>query len=178
MNNPRILTSKNEKSSGYYFYMNLNIWGDFQICISVPLNWHFWIFEPNYPKKGISSLKQKSELLWESMVVTHYIKLYCMGVDRQNDILMSVLLPVAETIKILFRATCLTHWLPMTSILVIIGRISWQQFKCNYLRNQKLFLFKFSLHFLNLHRILNILKKKDEPHSLIISENNDSKIRG
>ena len=29
---------KNEKFSGYYFYMNLNIYGDFQICISVPLN--------------------------------------------------------------------------------------------------------------------------------------------
>ena len=28
---------KNAKPSGYYFYMNLNIWGDFQICISVPL---------------------------------------------------------------------------------------------------------------------------------------------
>ena len=29
---------KNAKPSGYYFYMNLNIWGDFQIRISVPLN--------------------------------------------------------------------------------------------------------------------------------------------
>ena len=28
---------KNAKLSGYYFYMNLNIWGNFQICISVPL---------------------------------------------------------------------------------------------------------------------------------------------
>ena len=28
---------RNAKPSGYYFYMNLNIWGDFQICISVPL---------------------------------------------------------------------------------------------------------------------------------------------
>ena len=37
MNNSRILTIKNAKLSGYYFYMNLNIWGDFQICISVPL---------------------------------------------------------------------------------------------------------------------------------------------
>ena len=27
----------NEKLSGYYFYMNQNIQGDFQICISVPL---------------------------------------------------------------------------------------------------------------------------------------------
>ena len=28
---------KNAKFSGYYFDMNLNMWGDFQICISVPL---------------------------------------------------------------------------------------------------------------------------------------------
>ena len=31
---------KNAKPSGYYFYMNLNIWGDFQICISVPSRLH------------------------------------------------------------------------------------------------------------------------------------------
>ena len=29
--------AKNAKFLGYYFYMNTNIWGDFQICISVPL---------------------------------------------------------------------------------------------------------------------------------------------
>ena len=29
---------KNAKLSGYYFYINLNIWGNFQICISVPLS--------------------------------------------------------------------------------------------------------------------------------------------
>ena len=34
VNNSRILTIKNSKFLGYYFYMNLNIWGDFQICIS------------------------------------------------------------------------------------------------------------------------------------------------
>ena len=28
---------KNVKRSGYYFHMNLNIWGDFQIFISIPL---------------------------------------------------------------------------------------------------------------------------------------------
>ena len=28
---------KNAKFSGYYFDINLIIWGDFQICISVPL---------------------------------------------------------------------------------------------------------------------------------------------
>ena len=43
--------------------------------------------------------------------------------------------------------------LPLTSILVIIGRISGNQFKCNYLRNQKFFL-TFTLHFGNLHQFL------------------------
>ena len=37
VNNSRILTIKNAKFSGCYFYMNPNIWGEFQICISVPL---------------------------------------------------------------------------------------------------------------------------------------------
>ena len=37
VNNSRVLTIKNAKFSGYYVYMNLNIWEDFQICISVPL---------------------------------------------------------------------------------------------------------------------------------------------
>ena len=37
VNNSRILTIKNAKFSEYYFYMNLNILGDFQFCISVPL---------------------------------------------------------------------------------------------------------------------------------------------
>ena len=31
---------KNAKFSGYYFYMNSNIWWDFQICISVPLTFN------------------------------------------------------------------------------------------------------------------------------------------
>ena len=38
VNNSRTLTIKNVKSSRYYLHMNSNIWEDFQICISVPLN--------------------------------------------------------------------------------------------------------------------------------------------
>ena len=38
VNNSRILTIKNAKFSGYYLYINLNILGDFQICISVLLS--------------------------------------------------------------------------------------------------------------------------------------------
>ena len=37
VNNSRILRTKNAKFSGYYFYLNTDIWGDFQIYISVPL---------------------------------------------------------------------------------------------------------------------------------------------
>ena len=33
----RILRIKNAKFPGYCFYINTNIYGDFQICISVPL---------------------------------------------------------------------------------------------------------------------------------------------
>ena len=37
VNNSRILMIKNAKLSGYYCYINLNIWRDFQICISIYL---------------------------------------------------------------------------------------------------------------------------------------------
>ena len=40
-NNSRILRIKNAKFSGYCFYMNTNIWGDFQICVSVTLKASF-----------------------------------------------------------------------------------------------------------------------------------------
>ena len=36
-NNSRIRSNKNAKFSGYCFYLNTNIYGDIQICISVPL---------------------------------------------------------------------------------------------------------------------------------------------
>ena len=37
-------TIKNAKFSGWYFYMNMNIWGDFHICISVPLTSNHLLF--------------------------------------------------------------------------------------------------------------------------------------
>ena len=36
-NNLRIIRMKNANISGYCFYMNTKIWGDFQICIRAPL---------------------------------------------------------------------------------------------------------------------------------------------
>ena len=46
----------------------------------------------------------------------------------------------------------------MASILFKVVRICKSQFKCNYLKNQKLFL-NFLFDLWNLHQILNILKK-------------------
>ena len=37
VNNSKTPRTKNVKFSDYYFYLNTNIYGDFQICISVPL---------------------------------------------------------------------------------------------------------------------------------------------
>ena len=66
----------------------------------------------------------------------------------------------------------------MARVLVIILRISHNQFECNYLKTQKIFL-GILLRFLNLHKISNILKKKKhDPNSLIIPEIIDSKRRG
>ena len=53
----------------------------------------------------------------------------------------------------------LTHWFHMTNTLFKIARICNSQFKCNYLKNEKLFL-NFFFYFWNLHQILNVLKKK------------------
>ena len=47
--------------------------------------------------------------------------------------------------------------------------ISRNKFKRHYLKNKRLFV-DFLLHFWNVHAIQNILEKKDEYHSLIISE--------
>ena len=52
----------------------------------------------------------------------------------------------------------LNYWLPCASILFQIARICNSQFKCNYLKNKKLFP-SFLLDFWNLHQILNVLKK-------------------
>ena len=53
----------------------------------------------------------------------------------------------------------LIHWVSMARILFNIARILNSQFKRNYLKNEKLFLY-FLFHFWNLPHILNILKKK------------------
>ena len=46
-------------------------------------------------------LKRKMAVLRASIVVTYYIKLFRTGADRHSGILVSLLLPVAETKSLL-----------------------------------------------------------------------------
>ena len=57
----------------------------------------------------------------------------------------------------------------MTRIPVGISRLSDNKLKRLYLKKVKVF-FDFLLHFWNVHEIENILKKKEEYPSLIITE--------
>ena len=59
-----------------------------------------------------------------------------------------------------FSDCLLTHWLPMTSILFLTDAIYCNIFRCNYLRNEKIFLNFVFLDFLNLDWILSIFEKK------------------
>ena len=57
----------------------------------------------------------------------------------------------------------------MTSIPVAICRFSYKNMKRLYIKKEWPF-FDFLLHFWNVHEIYNILKKKEEYPSLIITE--------
>ena len=59
VNNSRILTIKNLTFSVYHFYMNFNIWGDFGICISVPLS-------SKYRQKLLDHAKQSARDILET----------------------------------------------------------------------------------------------------------------
>ena len=65
----------------------------------------------------------------------------------------------------------------MTSIPAAISRIYRKNFKRHYLKNKRFFI-DFLLPFWNVHEIESIFKKKDEYHSLIISEIIHAKRRG
>ena len=52
------------------------------------------------PKRVFPDENGKIALVRASMVVNYYIKLFRTGADRQNGILMSLLLLVAETINL------------------------------------------------------------------------------
>ena len=57
----------------------------------------------------------------------------------------------------------------MTSIPVVTCKLSHNKFKRHYLKKERFF-FDFLFNFWNVHEIYNILKKKQEYPSLIITE--------
>ena len=63
----------------------------------------------------------------------------------------------------------------MTIIPLLVETIECKQFRCIYLKNKRFFL-NFFLHFSNLLQFTNIFKK-DDPHSLFISEITDNERR-
>ena len=78
MNNSRILRTKNAKFSEHYFYLNTNMYGNFQICISVPLN----LLEKDTPR--IYERDKESELIKQKL-------LYEKRLDEINDLNMKIL---------------------------------------------------------------------------------------
>ena len=63
----------------------------------------------------------------------------------------------------------------MTSIPLLVETIEYKQFRSIYLKNKRFFL-NFFLHFSDLLQFTNIFKK-DDPHSLCISEITDNERR-
>ena len=48
------------------------------------LNWQFWFFWPNLPKREFQVKNRKIALVRASMVVTYYTKPFCTGADKQR----------------------------------------------------------------------------------------------
>ena len=71
----------------------------------------------------------------------------------------------------------LTHWLPMASILVLIGTFKRNQLRCNYVRNEKKFFQSFSAFLTSSSNFKNF-EKNDDSHGLCISDIPDCKRRG
>ena len=83
-NNSRILTIKNVKFSEYYFYMSVNIWGDFQICISVPLNQGKMIFWFNYEKNNSKDIANYPCVLYLKLLWYRRNKMLWDRFNQQN----------------------------------------------------------------------------------------------
>ena len=63
---------KNAKFSGYYFYVKLNIWRDFQISISVPLS--KWIHFQNVLYSW--EMEQITDMLYVIEISEKFLRMY------------------------------------------------------------------------------------------------------
>ena len=69
MNNLKILTIRNAKFSGYYFYVNLNIWGDFQFCIGVTL-----IMSKNILNCRVVGARQSFQIFRQNFLENNFVE--------------------------------------------------------------------------------------------------------
>ena len=88
-------------------------------------------------------------------LLLHFRNLHqILNVSKKRMIVIANVFPKLQKVKILVR-----HWLQVINILFKIVRFSNSQFRCKYLKTEKLLLDCF-FHFRKLHQILYILKKK------------------
>ena len=94
------------------------------------LNWQFWFFFSYQicPKREFLVENGKIALVRTSMVFSYYIKLFHTVADRHNDILMSLLLLVAETIGNI----------KIDLFFLMIWIIAWSQLLTNLTINDKM----------------------------------------
>ena len=91
----KYVSSLKQKSEHHHWILHIRIrlGTKFQLKLTI-LNF----FDQICPKREFPVENRKIALVHASMVITYHIKLFHMGADRHNGILMSLLLLVAETI--------------------------------------------------------------------------------
>ena len=121
-------------------------------------NYRLWKSSLYHSLKGAVSEHALTVNIWK-------IPKYLRNLHENNFIMFFFILREVDldyffpSVRWNLRSGLLTHWLPMSSILFKVVRIYKSQFKCNYLKKEKLFL-NFLFDFWILHQILNILKEK------------------
>ena len=78
VNNSRIPRTTNAKFSEYHFYLNANIYRDFQVCISVPLNIRLNFSVVLIQMKKYAKLENITMRLMRRAKVRHFGNLYCL----------------------------------------------------------------------------------------------------
>ena len=97
------------------------------------------------------------------------------------NMLHSTFIIFIEHCQIMWVGKCLSYWLakpwdcllrywpPMKNILFLIETIQWDQFRCNYLRNKKLFS-ELLAEFLKCSLSFRYFERKYDPHRFCISK--------
>ena len=133
MNNLRILRIQNAKFPGYHFYMNTNIWSDFQICISVPLK------QPIYYK-----LRPKIIANYGSFIAGHDNRNYKL---LQNYYKLQQKVITNSRLKFI-RNYCKKLWQITAAVIFVKFKIITNNVKFYYILRQLLVLLQITANFI------------------------------